>query len=232
MAPPQWAYQVEHYVEEPDEELVCSICRAVFCDPTLCPCDHVFCKACISKWLENNRNCPICRKRASMTSIKQTVPIVKNLIMKLMVNCHNKSFGCKGQFSVEGSEAHVKECEYEFVQCSNKPCTDKLFRKNIVEHETKDCPHRPIRCKKCKSKLPTSSMTGEHEDCIRALRDLVKGKYFPGLILFIINLSCNYCLTLYCVFFNFSIHEELFDSCSFVIILYILAYNTLLKQVN
>lgn len=169
MAPPQWAYQVENFVTEPDEELVCSICRAVFCDPAACPCDHVFCRVCIFKWLQNNRNCPICRKRVSSSSVKLNVPIIRNLIMKLIVNCHNKSLGCKSQFSIESSEAHMKECEYEFVQCRNKPCKDKLFRKDLVEHETHNCPHCYIKCKVCGSKVPTSEVPEKH-NCVRALQ--------------------------------------------------------------
>lgn len=219
MAPPQWAYQVENFVSEPDEELVCSICRAVFCDPVMCPCDHVFCRACITKWLQSSRNCPICRKRASSASIKQTVPIIKNLIMKLMLNCHNKGLGCKSQFSLENSVSHTKECEYELVQCKNKPCKDQLFRKDLTEHETKDCPHRYIKCKKCRSKIPTTVLPEKH-DCIQALQARLRGKFlYVVLMLFnsftifvyllLIFIIMAYLLSLYKPFdFTFSYNQR------------------------
>lgn len=177
MTPPQWAYQLENFVNKPDDELICSICHSVFCNPVMSPCDHVFCRLCITKWLQNNRNCPICRKRVPRYSIKQIVPIVKNLIMKLTLYCKNKDQGCESQFSLEGCESHMKECNFELMQCKNKPCKEKLFRKDLDEHETNGCPHRYIKCKSCGSKMSLLSTVDDH-DCITSLQSRLRRKTF------------------------------------------------------
>ncbi|GBN79593.1 E3 ubiquitin-protein ligase PDZRN3-B, partial [Araneus ventricosus] len=184
MAPPIWAYQVDNFDPPPDEELICSVCRSVFCDPvqspicSVCrsvfcdpvqsPCNHVFCRSCINKWLESNRNCPICRKRTTKYTVQEVVPIVKNMIMKLILYCHNKEKGCEEKFPLESCEAHLKVCVYEIVRCNNKPCKEMLMRKDLEDHELNKCLHRYIRCQNCCLKI--SSIGPAKHNCVKALK--------------------------------------------------------------
>jgi hypothetical protein len=39
----------------------CSICLEDAVKPHELKCQHIFCHDCISAWLQNNRECPICR---------------------------------------------------------------------------------------------------------------------------------------------------------------------------
>lgn len=174
MAPPLWAYQVDYFDPPPDEELICSICRSVFCDPVQSPCNHVFCRNCINKWLENNRNCPICRKRTTRYTVQEVVPLIKNIIMKLNLHCHNTERGCEDKFPLEACEAHLKVCVYETVRCGNKPCKEMLLRKDMPEHELNHCPHRYIRCQTCCLKI--SSVQPNRHNCIKALKKRLKEK--------------------------------------------------------
>ncbi|XP_015924360.2 uncharacterized protein [Parasteatoda tepidariorum] len=174
MAPPVWAYQVDNFIPPPDEELVCSICQAIFCDPVQSPCNHVFCRTCIAKWLETNRNCPICRKRTTRTTLQEVVPIVKNMIMKLILRCHNSERGCKAKFPLESCESHVKDCPYELVQCKNKPCKQMFVRKDIKDHETNSCFHSVVRCDSCRLKVSCRSLLTHN--CVDELRVRLKGK--------------------------------------------------------
>lgn len=174
MAPPAWAYQVDYFDPVPDEELVCSICQSVFCDPVQSPCRHVFCRNCIVKWLESNRNCPICRKRTTKSTIKEVVPLVKNMIMKLTLRCHNSEMGCEERFSLENCESHVKDCVFEMVQCKNKPCKMMFMKRDVQEHEQNSCPHSYTRCSSCTLKISSKKPT--IHNCVQALLKKVKEK--------------------------------------------------------
>lgn len=39
----------------------CSICRIDLFEPVSTVCRHVFCKACVTRWLERNSTCLVCR---------------------------------------------------------------------------------------------------------------------------------------------------------------------------
>ncbi|GES78069.1 ATP-dependent protease La domain-containing protein [Rhizophagus clarus] len=43
-------------------ELDCQICYSLFIDPITTPCGHSFCKPCITRSLDHNSTCPICRQ--------------------------------------------------------------------------------------------------------------------------------------------------------------------------
>lgn len=172
MAPPAWAYHVDNFDPPPDEELVCSVCRGVFCDPVQSPCNHVFCRNCLTKWLETSRTCPICRKRTTRSSVQEVVPLIRNMILKLSLHCRNSENGCSERFSLEGCESHMKVCTYEMVRCKNRPCVMMFMRKDIKEHELKGCPHRYVRCKTCHLKV--SSRESSSHDCIKALKRKLK----------------------------------------------------------
>ncbi|KAF8792971.1 uncharacterized protein LOC129968623 [Argiope bruennichi] len=174
MTPPSWAYQADNFDPPPDEELICSVCRSVFCDPVQSPCNHVFCRTCINRWLESNRNCPICRKRTTKYTVQEVVPIVKNMIMKLTLYCHNKEKGCKEKFTLESCEGHLKVCSYEKVRCSNKPCRELLMRKDLEDHELNNCLYRYIRCQTCTLKLSPNGHI--KHNCIKDLKKRLRAK--------------------------------------------------------
>jgi len=44
----------------------CSVCLRVFSVPTILPCGHVFCAACIHKWVDQERAaCPLCNAKTA-----------------------------------------------------------------------------------------------------------------------------------------------------------------------
>ena len=55
-------FDVERFQSPVDDELLCAICKGVFLDPVIAPCEHVFCSSCINEWLERQNTCPIDRK--------------------------------------------------------------------------------------------------------------------------------------------------------------------------
>lgn len=45
-------YEVDLFVETPDYDLICIICRGVLRCPVRVACNHIFCKRCILQWLK------------------------------------------------------------------------------------------------------------------------------------------------------------------------------------
>jgi len=59
----------------------CSICMELITNPILIECTHVFCGGCLFKWLQTNKNCPICRLSIP-TADKLIAVVSKNNIQK------------------------------------------------------------------------------------------------------------------------------------------------------
>lgn len=45
-------YELARFVNEIDDEFLCSICTMVLENPMVSPCDHIFCNHCIKGWLQ------------------------------------------------------------------------------------------------------------------------------------------------------------------------------------
>lgn len=62
-----------------EEDLTCSVCYSLFCDPCVLPCSHTFCRSCLSSLLRASADssawrshrlplrCPNCRSVAELT---------------------------------------------------------------------------------------------------------------------------------------------------------------------
>lgn len=54
--------------EKKEDTVFCPICHEDTNMTTAClldMCDHVYCKPCISRWLDKNTSCPLCRKEVT-----------------------------------------------------------------------------------------------------------------------------------------------------------------------
>ena len=75
--------------------LKCSICMDVLENPLQAPCQHTFCKQCISQWLNRGNNtCPEDRQRLSLSELKPP-RIIQDLLIKLTIRCKNHEEGCR-----------------------------------------------------------------------------------------------------------------------------------------
>ncbi|XP_076309635.1 uncharacterized protein LOC143224965 [Tachypleus tridentatus] len=146
MSLPKSVYSVENFDPAPDDELLCSICQNVYCDPVECSCRHVFCRSCISSWLDIRKTCPICRKKTYVFDIKPVVPIVTNMISRLTMKCPNFTQGCDQKITLGSYLMHRKVCNHEIVECSNPECRKKMIRKKLEHHKFSDCKYRLITC--------------------------------------------------------------------------------------
>ena len=94
--------------------LKCSICMDVLENPLQAPCQHTFCKQCISQWLNRGNNtCPEDRQKLSLSELKPP-RVIQDLLTKLTIRCKNHKEGCR------------LLSRYEDM-------------KKLIDHETNDC---------------------------------------------------------------------------------------------
>ena len=177
-------YDIERFEPAPDPDLVCCICQSVLDKPLETPCRHVFCKICIETWLNNHHTCPTCRKQIRNTDLKQVMPMIQNMINRLLIKCVNHHNGCTEPIMLELYDNHEKNCQFEMLVCKYEKCAKSILRRDRDEHEEKDCEYREVKCHQdCGLYIPIKDFPGHN--CIQALKDRVTG-------IFDVLLSCVY----------------------------------------
>ncbi|XP_071477780.1 uncharacterized protein [Diadema antillarum] len=161
-------YDVDRFETPPDEDLVCCICQCVLDNPLESPCRHVFCKVCIETWLTNRNNCPNCRKRLRVSKLKPVLPIVRNMINRLLIKCENREHGCLNGIKLEMYDKHQQNCDYAPIKCLNTGCGETVLRMNMLAHE-QNCKFRLIMCKKGCG-LPIPMEQSKKHNCLEELK--------------------------------------------------------------
>ena len=96
------------YLQPPSEALDCPICRATLLDPVIAlDCQHVFCRACLSRALLDSRTCPIDRSPIEQSRISKAPGLVRAMLDELAVSCT----ACEWQGRREDWEKHVDSHE-------------------------------------------------------------------------------------------------------------------------
>jgi hypothetical protein len=71
-----------------DSELICSICQAPFNNPCCAPCGEIYCRECISRWIQTrNGSCPHCRQTISIKGLNNVPRSLQNMLDRLQVKC-------------------------------------------------------------------------------------------------------------------------------------------------
>lgn len=71
-----------------EENICCIICLGIFEKPVQGPCGHVFCQACIMKWiLPDKLTCPMCRALVLESHLVSVCRPIINLVNKQWVKC-------------------------------------------------------------------------------------------------------------------------------------------------
>lgn len=86
--------------------LICSLCNQIFFEPKMCMiCQNSFCKNCIEKWSQNEKNCPNGCENPEYHDSKEK----NNLLSKITFNCINN---CGKQMKYNELKNHYEnECE-------------------------------------------------------------------------------------------------------------------------
>ncbi|XP_060696853.1 RING finger protein 151 [Hemiscyllium ocellatum] len=166
-------YDVELFENVPDPEFICTICHGVLKDPVELICQHVFCRGCILKWLTEKQECPYCRKKVRRVA-RSVIPMIHNMIARLIMKCENNVYGCWETFPLEQSANHQAACDFRIVKCKHEACTIEVFQKNLAAHE-QVCEHWSQPCRMgCGAQL-TQSQLLEH-NCYRDSKRKYKEK--------------------------------------------------------
>lgn len=142
---------VTRFVEPVDDEFKCSICLNVLEKPVHGTCGHVFCRACITTWLESGPplrhsasgrrvlrfvgSCPVDRKVLHQDDLIEAALPFRALLSRLRIKCQYAEFGCPQVVAVAGHADHVKVCNFnpdELVECRNG-CAKFYTRKQLVK---------------------------------------------------------------------------------------------------
>ena len=143
-------YADERFKEFVNEDLHCPICTNVLKQPVHCVSnEHYFCKACITKHLENNKKCPCCMEGLSLEDLKPPSRFVTNRLSQLTIHCDNSDRGCEELVKLGDLSSHVKSCGFSPVVCSNEGCSLTMSKKDQHSHETATCQFLKIKCSEC-----------------------------------------------------------------------------------
>ncbi|KAI9320601.1 hypothetical protein BX666DRAFT_1909487 [Dichotomocladium elegans] len=133
-------------LDEPFPDLICGVCQDILEDPVQvhCPEDHIFCKKCISNYMQQNTTCPVC-----LTSLEQSKfqpsKFVQRQIGRLRVRCPYHASGCTWQGFF--ADDHPKQCGYEICVCPNaqRGCIEQVHRLDLEQH-CAQCPFELLTC--------------------------------------------------------------------------------------
>lgn len=103
-----------NYVDAPNTNLLCCICRTPFTDPvTTMTCQHTFCRECITRALSHAPQCPVDRSPLCEDDLGPVNPIVRSLVDELTVECVYREEGCQRVVQRQLLAAHLRdECEF------------------------------------------------------------------------------------------------------------------------
>lgn len=143
-------YEDERFESPVSGRFHCSICLNVFNDPVMCRQNqHIFCRGCISKHLENYRTCPQCKDQLNLDQLSVVPRILTDYLDELRIRCEFVQRGCEEFVQLQYLKKHVEECGYAPVSCSNEGCQREVNRRDLTHHEFVECEERQLKCHHC-----------------------------------------------------------------------------------
>ncbi|KAF6828512.1 traf-like signal [Colletotrichum plurivorum] len=137
------------YTEEPDDNLVCPICKLPVITPVITPCDHTFCLECLKRHFFSSDTCPIDRSRFRAKDCKKS-RLLSNMLDSLVVECPNTDRGCDETMKREEVVKHAIGCRYTLQDCPDKTCNKRVEQRMAVSGE---CWHFEQKCEYCEDKM-------------------------------------------------------------------------------
>ena len=150
-----WGYDTARFKSVFDESFLCSICLGVLKDPVQCEAnEHYFCSECIKEHLEKTSNtCPICQDKLTVETLRKAPRIVEDCVSRYKITCDHAERGCTAILEIGALQAHVRDCGFTPVSCSNKGCNDVVNKRDVNQHENELCRYKSTTCVDCGKKM-------------------------------------------------------------------------------
>ncbi len=162
-------YDEERFSSTVSQNFICSICFNVLRDPVLCPRNHhCFCRACITKQLQNSQRCPTCADELSVETLAEPQRMVKDILNELKIHCIYKSRGCQEILQLQHIDQHEATCGFTPAVCTNQGCGGTLNQRDLIHHESEVCEFRKLKCHSC------GEMTKTLADMEKRMADMEK----------------------------------------------------------
>ena len=146
----------ERFVSKVDQNFLCLICLSVLRDPVLCPRNHhCFCRACITRHLENFRRCPTCADNLTVRTLAEPQRVLKDYLNELNIHCIHKNRGCQEIVQLQHLERHETSCGFMPVVCSNEGCDVTVNKRDLIHHQSEVCEFRKVKCHSCEEMTRT-----------------------------------------------------------------------------
>lgn len=109
-APPTGGFAGVILDQVPDD-ILCSICMALPIEPVITPCEHIFCKGCISRALGGAKMCPLDRRACDNHQLLPLQGVALRIWSSIRVKCGNPDDdGCAWTGSISDYAAHEQVC--------------------------------------------------------------------------------------------------------------------------
>ena len=149
-------YDTTRFHSTIDEGFVCCICLGVLQDPKQCENnEHYFCSGCIKKHLEKtSHSCPVCQDELTVETLRKAPRIVADCVSRYKISCDHAARGCDAVLELGALQAHVQDCDFMPVSCSNEGCDEVVSKRDVKQHELDLCRFKTTTCDDCGEKMP------------------------------------------------------------------------------
>ena len=79
--------------------------------------------------------------------------ILTDYLNGLMISCDHSERGCTEVVQVSRLKAHVHECNYRPVVCTNEKCGQTFKQEDLADHVTNACEYRLVHCPDCEDDM-------------------------------------------------------------------------------
>ena len=143
-------YDEERFASTVNRNFLCLICFNVLKEPVLCPRNHhCFCRACITKHLENYQRCPTCADELTVETLTEPPRMVKDYLNELNIRCVYIDRGCQEIVQLQHLDQHEATCGFTPAVCTNQGCGATLNQRDLIHHESEVCKFRKLKCHSC-----------------------------------------------------------------------------------
>lgn len=151
----------------------CPLCKGVYYNPYVDKCGHVFCRECITTYLQAYHQCPFSKQQITTENLNKLV-FMTEILEKQSVKCKNRSFGCDWIGRLSELETHMDySCKRQIIACPNFGCCEKIFREEKESHVAL-CDYRIVCCEFCLIFIPFIEIKKHYEVCPKFIMDCLQ----------------------------------------------------------